>query len=117
MSQSPDIENKLRRGISNFRISVQSLIKENCHKPRTSNDIDMKLGLTKLGKRNKATSKKFVGDVMSTNFDVTVNLWLIWSGPEAFYFTKTETSKIKRALLLKGIFSKTTKVCVLTYQV
>ena len=57
----------------------------------------MKLGLTKLGKRNKTTSKKFDGDVMSTNFDVTVNLWLIWSYPEAFYFTKTE-NRTKKSL-------------------
>ena len=44
---------------SDFRISGQSLIKENCHNSRTSDDIDMKLGpVTKLDKKNKATSKK-----------------------------------------------------------
>ena len=32
---------------------------KNCHSPRTSNDIDMKLGLvTKLDEKNPATSKK-----------------------------------------------------------
>ena len=38
---------------------VNPLLKENCHKSRTGNDIDMKLGpVTKLDKRNKITSKK-----------------------------------------------------------
>ena len=52
--QSPDIgQNGV---ISDFRISSQSLIKENCHNSRTSDDIDMKLGtVTKLDKRNKTT--------------------------------------------------------------
>ena len=40
---------------------------------RTSVDIDMRLGpVTKLDKRNKATSKKFYGDVMPKNCDVIV---------------------------------------------
>ena len=60
-------------GISDFPISGQSLIKENCHNSRTSDDIDMKLGpVTKLDKRNKTTSKKFDVDVMSENCDVIV---------------------------------------------
>ena len=43
---------------------------ENFHNSRTSNDIDMKLGLvTKLDKR---TLKKFDNDLMSTNYDVIV---------------------------------------------
>ena len=49
-------------GISDFRISGQSFIKENCHNSRTSDDIDdidMKLGpVTILEKRNKTTPKK-----------------------------------------------------------
>ena len=58
---------------TDFRISGQSLIKENCHNSRTSDDIDMKLGpVTKLDKRNKTTSKKFDVDVMSENCDVIV---------------------------------------------
>ena len=45
---------KLRKGVSDFRISVQSLIKENCRNSRTSDDIDIKLGpVIKLDKRNK----------------------------------------------------------------
>ena len=60
-------------GISDFRISGQSLIKESCHNSRTRDDIDMKLGpVTKLDKRNKTTSKKFDVDVMSENCDVIV---------------------------------------------
>ena len=75
--QSPDIRQKSDRGIFDFRISGQSLIKENCHNSRTSNDIDMKLGLvTKLDKRNKATSKKIDVDVMSENCDVIVIFWI-----------------------------------------
>ena len=57
-SQSPDIGQNSDGGISDFRISGQSLIKENCHNSRTSDDIDMKLGpVTKLDKRNKTVSK------------------------------------------------------------
>ena len=56
--QSPDIGQNSDGGISDFRISGQSLIKENCHNSKTSDDIDMKLGpVTKLDKRNKTTSK------------------------------------------------------------
>ena len=55
--------------ISDFRISGQSLIKENPHKSRTTNDNDMKLEpVTKVDKRNKTTSKKFDADVMSIKF-------------------------------------------------
>ena len=46
-------------GISDFRISGQSLVKVNCHNSRTSDDFDMKFGpVSKLNKKNKATSKK-----------------------------------------------------------
>ena len=73
MPQSPDIGEKSDGGISDFRISGQFLIKENCYNSRTSDDIDMKLGpVTKLDKRNKTTSKKFDNDIMSENCDVIV---------------------------------------------
>ena len=73
LDQSPDIGLNSEGGISDFRISGQSLIKENCHNSRISDDIDMKLGpVTKLDKRNKTTSKKFDVDVMSENCDVIV---------------------------------------------
>ena len=57
--QSIDIGENSDGGISDCRISGQSLIIDNCHNSRTSNDIDMKLGpVTKLGKRNQNMSKK-----------------------------------------------------------
>ena len=71
--QSPDIGQNSDVGISDFWISGQSIIKENGYNSRTSDDIDMKLGpVTKLRKRNKATSKKIDDDVMSENCDVIV---------------------------------------------
>ena len=58
LSQSPDTGQNSDGGISDFRISAQSLIKENCYNSKTSDDIDIKLGpVTKLNKRNKRTSK------------------------------------------------------------
>ena len=59
-AQSADIGQNPDGGISDFRIFSQSFINENCHNSRSSHDTDMKLGLvTKLDKRNTATSKKF----------------------------------------------------------
>ena len=43
-SQSADTRQNSYGGISDFRISGQSLIIKNCHNSRTSDDIDMKLG-------------------------------------------------------------------------
>ena len=63
--------------MSDFWISGQSLIKENCHNSRISDDIDMELGpLTKLDKRIKATSKKFDDDFMLENYGVIVIFWI-----------------------------------------
>ena len=68
---SPDIAQNSDGGISDFQISGQSLIKENCHNSRTSDDIGMKLGLiTKLYKRHKTTSKIIDDDDMPKNCDV-----------------------------------------------
>ena len=73
MTQSTDIGQNSDRGTSNFRISGQFLIKENCHNSRTKDDISMKLGpVIKLEKRNKITSKKFDDDVMLANCDIIV---------------------------------------------
>ena len=59
LSQSPNVGQQSDGGVSNFQISSQSSIKENCQNSRTIGDIDMKLvPVTKLDKRNKATSKK-----------------------------------------------------------
>ena len=64
--------------ISDFQISGQSIIKENCHNSGTSDDIERKPGpVTKLEKRKKTTSKKFNDDVMSANCDVIV-IYLIY---------------------------------------
>ena len=71
--QSPDIGQNSDGGISDFRISGESLIKENCHNSRTSDDIDMKLGpVTKHDNRNKTSLRKFDSDVISGNCDVIV---------------------------------------------
>ena len=70
LSQSPDIGQNSDGGISDFQISGQSLMKENCHNSRNSDDIYMKLGsVTKIDKRNKTTSKSFDDDEMSENYD------------------------------------------------
>ena len=76
--QSPDIGQNSDKGIFNFRISGQSLKKENCHNSRTCDNTDMKLGTaTKLYKRNKTTLKKFEDNLMSANCNVTV-IFLIY---------------------------------------
>ena len=73
MSQSPDIRKNSDGGISDLQISGRSLIKENCHDSRISDDIDIKFGpVTKLDKRNKITLKKIDDDVTSANCDVIV---------------------------------------------
>ena len=70
-------------GISDFRLSGQSPTKENCYNSRASNGIDMKLGLvTKLDKRNTATSDKIDDDLMSSNYDVML-IFLIYGQFEA----------------------------------
>ena len=54
--QSPDFGQNSNEGISDFQISGQSLIEENCYNSRTSDDIDIKLGpVTDFDKRNSAT--------------------------------------------------------------
>ena len=71
--ESPDIGQNSDSSISNFRISGQSFIHKNCQNSRTSHDTDMKLGqVTKLEKRNIATSKSFDYDVMLKNCDANV---------------------------------------------
>ena len=77
---SPDVGENTEERISDFRISGQSLVKENYHNSRTSDIdnqyIDTKLGsVTKLAKRDKKCHCHFP------------NLWLIWSNPEAGFWT------------------------------
>ena len=43
LPQSPDVGQNSEGDKSDFQISDQSLIKEDCHNSRTSNDIDMNL--------------------------------------------------------------------------
>ena len=96
--------------MSNFRISDQSLINQNCLNSRTSIDVDIKLGqVTKTDMRNWATSKIFDDDFMSINcdtffispvYDQFLKTWkpnsehvvrkLTFSLKVAFCFTKTE---------------------------
>ena len=88
LSQSPDIRQNSDGGISDFRISGQFLIKENCHNSRTSDKIDMKLGLlTKLDERNKTAwwrhARKLWCHCHFSDF------WSIWSSSEAGYRTKS----------------------------
>ena len=53
-------------GISEFWISGQSLIKENCHNFLTSDGIDMKFRpVMKLHKKDETTSETFNDDVIS----------------------------------------------------
>ena len=98
-SQSPDIVQNSDGGISDFLVSSQSLIKKNCQNSRINNDIDIKLGaVTKLYKRNKATSKNsrwshvgklwrllFIWSILKAGFR-THTIFLI----ATFYVTKTE---------------------------
>ena len=78
LCQSSDIRQNPDVGISDFRISGQSLIREHFHNSRSSDNIDMKLGqVTKLGKRNKTTSKTFDDDVVSANCDIIVFIQLM----------------------------------------
>ena len=89
--QSPDIGQNSDQGIiSDFRSSGQSFINENSHNSRTSLNIDMKLGpITKLDKKNTATSKKFDDDfywktVTSLSF---LRLMAILKPPESGFWT------------------------------
>ena len=77
----------------------------------------MKLGpVTKL---DKTTSKKLDDDVLSANYDAIV-IFRFMANLERFRSRisdawSAEIDKIKEGLVLKGIFSKTTYVCVFKY--
>ena len=94
-------------GISDFRISGQSLIKENYHNFRTGDDIDMKLGpITKLNKRNKITSKKIwrwrhVGKLWRhCHYS---GFWSIWRGR----IPDTESEKVMFSVIANVFLTKT----------
>ena len=68
---SLQILGKSQTGVFQISRFCQSLLKENYHNSRTSDDIDMRLRpVTKPHKRNKTTSKMFNDDGMSENCDV-----------------------------------------------
>ena len=104
-------------GISDFRISSQSLIKKNCHNSRTSNDIDMKLGpvpilkretrqhqknLTMMSCRQIVTSLslfRFMANLQQSGSRIS-NAWsvkLTFSLMVTFYLTKRE-NRTKKSL-------------------
>ena len=59
--QSTDIGRNVDEGISDFRISGQSLINENCHNSRTSLNTDMKPGpVTKFDKTTLTSCRKIL---------------------------------------------------------
>ena len=59
LPQSSDFGKNSDGAIFDFQISGQSLLKENCHNSRSSDDIDIKLGpITKIDNKNKTTSTK-----------------------------------------------------------
>ena len=68
----------------------------------------MKLGpVTKLDKRNKATSKKFVVDVISENCDIIVIFWIfgqfgaVWRPDSGFRVCKSYVSDNNNLLSYK----------------
>ena len=74
MPQSPVGQNS-DGGISDFWIYSQPFIKENYHKLRTNDGIDMKLELgIKIDKKNNTTSKTFAENVKLANYDIFVIL-------------------------------------------
>ena len=78
------------RGISDFQISGQSLIKQNGHNSRASDDIDMKLGpVTKIDKKSKQRQKKLTKRHAAKLWHHCYfsNLWPIWIKPVAGFRT------------------------------
>ena len=90
--QSPDIGLNSVESISYFRISRQSLMKENCPNSISSDDIDMKLGVVPTldseikRRQNNLTMTIFCQIVTSFSFP---DLWPIWSNPEAGFRTRS----------------------------
>ena len=115
MPQSPDIGQNSNGGISDFQISGQPFIEENCHNSRTSNDIDVKLGpVTKLEKKittipkksDDGVTSKFVTSLSFFGFMVNLEQFESWgpylcsvkltfSSTVTFYLTKTGNRSIE----------------------
>ena len=116
---------KLR--LPNFLISGQSFLNENCHNSRTSHDTVMKLEpVNKFNERNLAMSKKKKkknhDQVMSANcelllfFQFMANFLVVFSpkNTDILHTKNADINKIKRALVLKGLFFETTYVYLRT---
>ena len=92
--------------ICNFRISCQSLTKENYHDCRTIDEIEMKLGpVTKIGKRNRVTSKSSDNDIIKANYDVIV-IFLIYDqfGAIRKLISRRIVSKSYASIILRYFF-------------
>ena len=108
MAKSSDIGKKSDWGISEFWISGQSLIKENCHNYIISDDIDMKLGpVTKSHKRNKKTSKIFDGDSMLEYCDIIVIFPIANSEQSVTWIWDTQSVKLMFSLNVTFNLTKT----------
>ena len=99
LPQSLDIAPNSDEGVSDFRISGQSLIKRNCHKSRTSDDIDMKIGpVTTRDKRKKQQQKSLtfcnVGKLWRHCY--FSNLRSIWSNAEVGFRTHSNLLSYKK---------------------
>ena len=69
LPQSPDIGQNSDGGISDFQISGQPFIEENCHNSSTTNDTDMKPGpVTKLENKKTRQFQKRLTMTLYRNF-------------------------------------------------
>ena len=97
MCQSLDNGQNSAGGIFNLRISGQSFTEQSCHNSRTNNDIDVKLGLvTKLSKRNTATSKKFDHEVISAICD-SLSFFEFMANLEQFGNRSPDVKSVKKS--------------------
>ena len=119
--QSPDIGKNSGNGISDFRVSGQSSIKENCHNYRTSDDIDMKIKpVIKIVKRNKITSKKLtIASCLKTVTSLSVFGFLANLEQSGCRIPNTESGKVMFSVIVTLCLTKTetTYGYVLTRQI
>ena len=95
--------------ISDFRVFGQSPIKENCHNFRTSDDFDIKgEPVTKLGKKNKTTSKKIDVNVMSEKCNTIVIFWIFGQfGSVLRLDSGTESANVMFSEIVASFLTKT----------
>ena len=109
MPQSPDIGQNSDGGISDFRISGHSLIKENCYNSRTSDDIDMKLGpVTKIDRETKQHQK----NLRMTSCWIIVTLFLFFGflanlEPSGGRIPGTESAEVMFSVTITFYLTKT----------